>query len=270
MSDERRTQLQRRCGSRLRKAFRGLLKTHEPGTIDVVMFWPPDHDAIHFLASVDRKETSWDFDIPTKQWTVAGDPDDRWPSDLLMDVRHLFRSVWKDVAASSNDTRAYLRLHEDDTGIDLKNGRQVADRDRPDHIEPDRIPFTRTGESTRNRSRDGERFRLGDTLAQVQRACGVDAPPDEKRRGVTQYYWPDRGMRIEFEKDRVALVVYFAPFAQKIGGAWIGAHAWEIHDRLGPANREFMTSRGRIWHYDVDGTLVVSFDRKDRVSSIGR
>jgi hypothetical protein len=68
----------------------------------------------------------------------------------------------------------------------------------------------------------------------------------------------------------VYLVVYFDPFPDCVAGIWIGAHAWEVEEILSRAKAEHFTSTGRVWQYDVDGFMSVSFDRKDRVDGIVR
>jgi len=84
------------------------------------------------------------------------------------------------------------------------------------------------------------------------------------------YYWPERGLRIEFERDKINHLVYFAPFDETICGIWIGAHAWEVNEILGRPKAEFPRSPGRLWQYDIEGFMSVGFDVQDRVRSIGR
>ena len=272
MSSERREQLERKAGRRLAAAFRKVIRACEPATIDIEMFWPPDHDAINFLVQEDHRDAEWDFTIPTEHWQIPSDPEDDFPSRLLADIRSFFRATWKDVCQQyDSDARAYLRLHEDDGAIDLRNGRRINDRDRADYVPPDRRPFKRTGRSTKRKRRNGEVIRRGDSLARVKKKFAVTEEPDPKRaRGQSQYYWPDRGMRIEFKNKRVYHIVYFDRFPEMICGIWIGAHAWEVHELLGIAEDEGYFSTGRIWQYDVKGFMAVGFDKKDRVRSISR
>tara|TARA_R110002073_G_scaffold27840_2_gene89077 strand:+ start:14100 stop:14795 length:696 start_codon:yes stop_codon:yes gene_type:complete len=166
--------------------------------------------------------------------------------------------------------RAYLRLHENDAAMDLRNGRQVNDRDRTDYVAPNRIPFKKTKVSTKRKRRDGEVIRRGTSLAKVKRVYGVTNDPDPKVQGKSQYYWPERGMRIGFKNEKVISVIYFAPFPDLVGGIWVGAQAWEVDALLGTAKDEGYFSTGRVWQYDVKGFMAVGFDKQDRVRSIAR
>ena len=269
MNTKRRLQLNRKSGRRLAAAFRKLIRKYEPATIDIEMFWPPDHDRINFLVRADcsvASEAGWDFTIPTSHWQIAGDPEDDFPPKLLADIRSFFRSIWKEICLEDDpDTRAYLRLHEDQSAIDLRNGRRIEDRDRPDYVEPARMPLKKSGRSTKRRRRDGELIRRGDSLSQVKKAYKISQDPDGN-----QYHWPDRGIRIQMRRGKVHLVVYFDPFPGSVGGIWIGAHAWEVEEILGRAKAEFSNKTGRLWQYDVDGFMSVGLDRGDRVEFIGR
>ncbi|WP_442511497.1 hypothetical protein SH528x_003178 [Novipirellula sp. SH528] len=271
MSLERREQLERKAGRRLSVAFRKVIKMSNPKAIDIEMFWPPDHDAINFLVQADRRDIDWNFTIPTAHWQISSDPEDTFPSHLLTDIRSFFRSTWKKVCEQGNsEARAYLRLHENDAAIDLRNGRQVNDRDRTDYVAPNRIPFKKTKGSTKRKRRDGEVIRRGTSLAKVKREYGVTDDPDPKVQGKSQYYWPDRGMRIGFKNGKVVSVIYFAPFPDLVGGIWVGAHAWEVDALLGTAKDEGHFCTGRVWQYDVKGFMAVGFDKQDRVRSIAR
>ncbi len=272
MSTERREQLKRKSGRRLAAEFRKVLRVHDPATIDIEMFWPPDHHAINFLVHADRQATEWDFTIPTAGWQIASDPEGDFPSRLLADIRSFFRATWKDVCQKlDSDIRAYLRLHEDDGAVDLRNGRRIKDCDRADYVPPERRPFKKTGRSTKRKRQNCEIIRRGDTVAKVKRKFNATEDPDPKRGlGQSQYYWPDRGMRAEITNGKVNHIVYFDPFPDTICGIWIGAHAWEVHDILGAAKEEAYFSAGRIWQYDVKGWMTVGFDKNDRVRSISR
>jgi hypothetical protein len=267
MDVERRARLKKKAHRPLASAFRKLLAGTNVMAIDVEMFWPPDHDAIHFLAQVDRQEADWDFSIPTEHWRLASDPDGEFPEGLYDDIKHLFRTAWREARGTGQGTRAYLRMHDSLWSVDLATGREVWDRDRPDYVEPDRRPFSRGGRPTRRSSRNGELVRRGDPLSAVKRAYRTAEEPDPAR---SQYLWPERGIRIEIKNGRVQLIVYFKPFMDCVCGIWIGAHAWEVDDILGRAKAESFHSTGRIWQYDVDGFLSVGFDRGDRVVSICR
>ena len=233
------------------------------------MYWPPDHDEIRFLAQVDRNDVVWDFSIATDSWATNDDPHDTWPADLEADIRHLFRATWKDSRASAPSTRAYLRLHDSDSSIDLQNGRRIADCDRPDFQEPPRKPFKRSGR-TKKRRRPSELIRRGDSVQSVKDVFGVDDDP-QKIGSRSHYDWPDRGIRIVLEKSKVIEVICYEPFPDTIQGIWIGANAWEVDQELGRAESEACFASGRIWHYPVGrrSKVVVTFDKKDRVKSIG-
>lgn len=115
--------------------------------------------------------------------------------------------------------------------------------------------------------RNGELIRRGHSIFQVKTAYGSAEDPDPK---IAEYSWPDRGIRIEIREGKVHFIVYFPPFADCICGIWIGAHAWEVDEILGRAKSESFLSTGRLWQYDRDGFMSVSFDRQDRVASICR
>jgi hypothetical protein len=86
------------------------------------MFWPPDHDAIHFLVQADKRDVrdvDWDFSIPTADWRLATDRRDDVPKGLYADVKYLFRKVWRETSTRPPGPRAYLRLHESSSSIDL-------------------------------------------------------------------------------------------------------------------------------------------------------
>ena len=267
MNADRRAQLEKNAGRRLAAAFRKVLKPPAVASIDIEMFWPPDHDGLHFLVQADKTDIDWDFSIPTAAWRQPTDAADEVPSGLEADIRHLFRTKWKEVSASSPDTRAYLRLHDSPYSVDLRNGRCIDDRDRPDYKEPHRQTVKKRGRSTKRKRRNGELIRRDDALSRVKKAYQLKQDPDAT---LSQYYWPDRGIRIQIQNGKVYLVVYFDPFPDSVAGIWIGAHAWEVEEILGRAKAEHFTSTGRLWQYDVDGFMSVSFDRKDRVDGIIR
>lgn len=272
MSSQRRAHLKKKAGGRLATAFRKVLRKHSPAILDVEMFWPPDHDAIHFLALADGEEPEWDYSIPTAHWRLKGDPADLPDSlydELHDDIRHLFRSTWKEVNSIAPESRAYLRLHDSTWSIDLRNGRQIMDVDRADYREPPRRPFRKGGRSTKRKRRNGELVRRSDPLEKVKRAYGITEDPDTKNL-FPGYHWPKRGIRMEFERGNVRFIVYFDPFPDRICGIWIGAHAWEVDEILGRAKSETFTGTGRLWQYDVDGFMSVDFDEQDRVRSICR
>ena len=110
-------------------------------------------------------------------------------------------------------------------------------------------------------------MRRGDPLSTVKKAYKITEEPDAER---SQYFWPERGLRIEIKDGKVHLLVYFDPFPDCVCGIWIGAHAWEVDEVLGRAKAESFFSTGRLWQYDADGFMSVGFDKQDRVRSIGR
>jgi hypothetical protein len=259
-----------------------VLNQAQPKTIDIEMSWPPE-GKISFLVQADPNpiEVEWDLSISPKDWPLKSGSGDRVPSRLYADIVDLVRSVWKEIGATAPGTKAYLRLHDSIHSTDLRTGRKIDDRGRPDFKESARCPVKKVGRSTRKNRCDGELIRRGDSLAKVKRAFKTkETPNDLPDSRLSQYYWPERGMRIAFEKDSVNSVVYFAPFSDAVCSIWIGAHAWEVEEILGRANHEAWTSvyddkggmigRQRSWVYDVDGHLCVAFDRTDRVRSILR
>ena len=271
MSNDRRTLLKRKAHRALVSAFAKLLARPRVTVIDVEMFWPPDHDVIHFRAEADNRDVDWDFSIPTNHWRLATDSSDEFPDELYAEIKHLFRAAWKEARAKAVGLRAYLRFHDSTSSIDLNTGREIWDRDRPDYVEPERKPFDKKGRSTKKSPRNVELVRRGDPLSKIKKAYGVSEDPvpmpfAEK----SQYSWPEQGIRMEIEKGKLLFVVYFDPFPDCICGIWIGAHAWEVDEILGRARAESFSSTGRLWQYDVDGFLSVGFDRDDRVRSIGR
>jgi hypothetical protein len=175
--------------------------------------------------------------------------------------------AWKKASAKAQGPRAYLRLHDSLSSVDLSTGREIRDRDRPNYVEPDRRPFSKDSRSTKRSSRNGELIRRGDSLAAVKKAYKITQEPDPERY---QYSWPERGIRIEIKNGKVHFVVYFAPFPDCICGIWIGARAWEVDGILGHAKAESFISTGRLWQYDVDGFMSVGFDREDHVRTIVR
>ena len=64
MSENRRALLKRKAHRPLVSAFGKLLARPTVKSIDVEMFWPPDHDALHFRANGDERDVSWTFSIP--------------------------------------------------------------------------------------------------------------------------------------------------------------------------------------------------------------
>jgi hypothetical protein len=267
MSDDRRALLKKKAHRSLAAAFGKLLARPSIVAIDVEMFWPPDHDAIHFLAQADKRDADWSFTIPTDHWRLATDEADELPDELYPEIKHLFRTAWKEASAKAPGPRAYLRFHDSRSAVDLNTGREIWDRERPDYVEPERKAFNREGRSTKKSSRNGELVRRGDPLSAVKKAYKITEEPDPAQ---SQYYWPERGMRIEIKEGKVHLLVYFDPFPDCICGIWIGAHAWEVDGILGRAKAESLFSTGKFWQYDVDGFMSVEFDRDDRVRSIGR
>lgn len=267
MNTDRRAQLAKMAQRRLVSAFQKVLKRTGVTTIEVEMHWPPDDDAIHFQAQADHAEVTWDFSIPTAQWQLPTDPDEDDPEGLYEEVQHLFRTAWKEARSKGSKTRAYLRFHDSSWSVDLHNGHEINDRDRPDYQEPARQPFSRTGRSSKKNLRNGELIRRGHPVSKVKTAYGIAEDPDPKK---SEYSWPDRGIRIEIREGKVHFAVYFPPFPDCICGIWIGAHAWEVDEILGRAMSESFFSTGRLWQYDVDGFMSVSFDRQDRVTSICR
>ena len=263
---ERRAQLEKKVQKRLVSAFHNVLKQPGIATIEVEMYWPPDDDVIDFQAQADHTEVEWDFSIPTAQWRLASDPVDELPEGLYEDIRHLFRTAWKNVAAAPK-TRAYFRFHDSSRSVDLRNGREIDDRDRPDYQEPQRKAFATGGRSTRRNRQNGELIRRGDPLAKVKKAYRRSKDPDPEK---SQYYWPDRGIRIEIRNGKVDFIVYFSPFPDSICGIWIGANAWEVDEILGRAKAESFLSPGRLWQHDVDGFMSIGFDEQDRVLTIIR
>lgn len=266
MSKERREKLLKKAGRRLAASFRKVLRSDKPEAIDIEMFWPPDHDEIGFLVQSDGRDSlAWDFALPTAHWRIASDPKVDFPTTLLADVRAFFRATWKEVRkATGTNARAYLRLHEDNSAIDLTNGRRINDCDRPNYSIPDRKSFKKRGRPATLKRRNGELIRRGDRLSKVKKAYHISDDPD----GI-DYYWPERGIRIGVQRGVVNLVAYFAPFPDAICGIWIGARASEVDKILGRAKREFFQPH-RLWHYDLDGFMSVGFDRNDRVDFIGR
>jgi hypothetical protein len=267
MSDARRALLMRKAHRPLVAALGRLFALPNVATIDVEMFWPPDHDAIHFRGEADKRDANWNYSIPTEHWQLPTDPSDEIPDDLYPDIKHFFRAAWKEAIAKAPGPRGYLRFHDSISSVDLKTGREILDRDRPDYVEPERRPFSREGRSTKKSSRNGELVRRGDPLSAVKRAYKITEEPDPER---SQYFWRERGLRIEIRDGKVHLLVYFDPFPDCVCGIWIGAYAWEVDQILGRAKAESFLSTGRLWHYDVDGFMSVGFDRQDRVQSIGR
>jgi hypothetical protein len=271
MSDDRRALLKRKAHRPLVSAFAKLLARPSLAAIDVEMFWPPDHDAIHFRAQADKRDVDWNFSVPTDHWKLPTDSSDEFPHELYPEIKHLFRAAWKEASAKHRGPRGYLRFHDSISSVDLNTGREIWDRDRPDYVEPERKPFRREGRSTKKSSRNGERVRRGDPLSKIKKAYGVSEDPVPKPfTEESEYRWPDRGIRIEIAKDKLLAIVYFDPFPDCIGGIWIGAHAWEVDRILGRAKAESFSSSGRLWQYDVDGFMSVGFDRQDRVRWIGR
>ena len=267
MSINRRTLLKKKVQPPLASALVKLLVRPNVGSIDVEMFWPPDHDSLHFRAQADKRDTEWSFSIPTDYWRLATDPVDDLPEELYREIKHLFRAAWKEASAKVPGPRAYLRFHDSTSSVDLNTGREISDRDRPNYVEPARRPFSKQGHSTKKRSRNGEIVRRGDPLSAVKKAYNTIEEPDPER---SQYFWPERGIRIEIKNGRVHFAVYFDPFPDCVCGIWIGAYAWEVDEILGRAKAESFFSTGRLWQYDVDGFMSVGFDHRDRVSSIGR
>lgn len=267
MNNDRRALLKRKAHRPLVSAFAKLLARPNVAVIDVEMFWPPDHDAIRFRARADKRDGDWGFSIPTEHWRLAADPSDEFPDELYPEIKHLFRAAWKEASAKLPGPLCYFRFHDSTSSVDLNTGREIWDRDRPDYVEPERRPFSREGRSTRKNARNGELVRRGDPLSAVKKAYKTTEEPDPER---SQFFWPERGIRIEIEDGKVHLLVYFDPFADCICGIWIGAHAWEVDQVLGRAKAESFFSTGRLWQYDVDGFMSVGFDRQDRVRSIGR
>lgn len=267
MSDDRRALLKRKAHRPLVSAFGKLLSRPNVATIDVEMFWPPDDDAIHFRGQADNRDGDWSHSIPTAHWQLATDSRDEFPKDLYPEIKHLFRAAWKEARKKAPGTRAYLRFHDSASSVELNTGREIWDRDRPDNVEPKRRPFSREGRSTKKTTRNGELVRRGDPLSAVKKAYKTTEEPDPE---LSQYYWPERGLRIEIKRGKVHLLVYFDPFPDCICGIWIGAHAWEVDEILGRAKAETFFSTGRLWQYDVNGFMSVGFDRRDRVRSIGR
>src|SRR5262249_21177769 len=135
--------------------------------IDVEMFWPPDHDALRFRAQADKRDANWDFSIPTDHWKLATDSNGAFPEELYPEIKHLFRTAWKEASAKVRSPRGYLRFHDSTSSVDLSTGREIWDRDRPDRVEPERRPFSKEGSSTRKSSRNGELVRRGDPLSTV-------------------------------------------------------------------------------------------------------
>jgi hypothetical protein len=101
------------------------------------------------------------------------------------------------------------------------------------------------------------------------------------------YSWPNLGIRIWFHDGKVESVFYSAPFAHTICGVWLGAHAWQVNELLGRADKEsfwsgvsddsanqgrddLFPSRVRIWEYKRNGYMWLRFDAKDCVETIGR
>ena len=269
--------------------FRSVAKIASAATIDVTMYWPPDHDGIHFLFGIGKDKHNWDFEIPSSHWQLVGEAKDNIPAGLMMDIRHLFREIWKDVFRHIPDTQAYLRLHDDIDSIDLRNGRRISDSDRADYSEPNRMPFRKPPSLKKSRRQDHELIRRGDSLSKVKKAYGVAADPESEptKRRDASYWWPDLGIRIWFCKAKVESVYYSTPFPHKICGVWIGAHAWQVNELLGRADKESFWSdysdykmgggtkegfppRLRIWEYGVDGYLWLRFNDRDCVATIGR
>jgi hypothetical protein len=204
MSNDRRTLLKRKAHRALVSAFAKLLARPRVTVIDVEMFWPPDHDVIHFRAEADNRDVGWDFSIPTYHWRLATDSSDEFPDELYAEIKHLFRAAWKEARAKAVGLRAYLRFHDSTSSIDLNTGREIWDRDRPDYVEPERKPFDKKGRSTKKSPRNVELVRRGDPLSKIKKAYGVSEDPvpmpfAEK----SQYSWPEQGIRMEIEKGKL-------------------------------------------------------------------
>ena len=266
MSAERRSLLDSKSRPRLVTLFRKALKLSKAKDIDIELFWPPEQEAILILVQAGKEVVDLQFSIPKTQWRIPTDPANSDPPKLYADILHLFRSVWKDVGIDLPDTRAYLRLHDDCSSVDLRDGKKIDDDDRRDFVAPKRKKFSTQSPSTRQDRKDGELIRRGDSLEQVKIAFNETTDP---KRGDNGYAWPQRGIRIVFQKKVVAYVVYFGPFSGTIGGIWIGAHAWEVEEILGIAPQEALLPQ-RLWRFNVDGFMNVSFDKKDRVQTILR
>src|SRR5206468_3284403 len=147
MNDDRRARLKRKAHRPLVSALAKLLARPNVAAIDVEMFWPPDHDAIHFRAEADKRDADWNFSIPTNHWKLSTDSSDEFPEELYPEIKHLFRAAWKEASAKVRGPRGYLRFHDSTSSIDLNTGRVIGDRVRPDYVEPERRPFSREGHS---------------------------------------------------------------------------------------------------------------------------
>src|SRR5579862_1326441 len=101
MSDNRRALLKKLLLRPLASAFSKLLARPNIAAIDIEMFWPPDHDAIHFLARADKCDADWSFAIPTDHWRLATDEADELPEELYPEIKHLFRTAWKEASAKT-------------------------------------------------------------------------------------------------------------------------------------------------------------------------
>jgi hypothetical protein len=290
LTDDRREQLMRKSGKRIAALFRAVMKA--PATlsqtapiIDVMMFWPPDHSGeIDFLFGSGKDNPDWNLRMPASHWRLAADAKGKIPAGLLADLRHLFRRVWKDISSESPAIEAYLRLHDDVHSVNLRNGRRTLDTNRADYREPSRKAFRKPRSLKVNRRGNGDRVQRGDSLAKVKKTFGVkeDPQPEKSVHRDAQYHWPELGIRIWFRKRRVESVYYNAPFAHKISGVWIGAHAWQVDQILGRASKEDswrdysgrvkdpFRNTLRIWEYTTDVYLWLRFDDKDRVETIGR
>ena len=268
MSHERRTQLTGKSGSKLTLILKKMLKVPEIRNIDVELFWPPDLEAIEIMVRCGGHRPDQSLTIPLSHWRLPTDPAHRDPPGLYADIMFVCRAVWKDIGQEELDIRAYLRMHDSDFSVDLRNGRKIGDRDRPDLQKVARKTVAPQRRSTQKERPDGDLIRSGDPvdkISKVYKASEVTAP----RHPGEHWSCLQRGIRWFVEGTKVTTAVYCKPFADSICGIWIGASAKEVEEVLGKAKREFLMPQ-RLWQYEVKGSLSLSFNNKDRVTVIQR
>jgi hypothetical protein len=268
VSHERRTQLICKSGPKLTLILKRMLKVSEIKNIDVELFWPPDLEAIEIMVRCGGHNPDQTLTIPVSHWRLPTDPVHRDPPDLYADIIFVCRAVWKDISKEVLDIRAYLRMHDSDYSVDLRNGRKIDDRDRPDLQKPARKTVAPQRRSTQKERPDGDLIRSGDPvdkISQIYKESGVTTP---KHPG-DHWSCPSRGIRWFVGGKKVTTTVYFKPFADSICGIWIGASAQEVEEVLGKARREFQMPQ-RLWQYEIQGSLSLIFNDKDRVTVIQR
>lgn len=273
MSRQHTDQLCKTVRKRLATLLRSVIRTTKPVSIDVTMYWPPDAGQVRFLISTDKRNRDWGFEISHADWSVKGVRDPA-PTTLRKNITAFFRDVYTTKVTSQ--TKCYLRLHDDDCAIDLGTGRSVKDKDRPELSKDDRLPFSKPKKLLVNRKRNREQIRRGDAFTKVQDFFVLDSPASPTPNGE-EYAIPNSGITVGFNKrKKVAYVYYTDPFRHKICDVWIGLHAWEVNERLGPPIAELLKTDWdhnktiRTWEYKLDSQLFLHFDHRDRLVKIAR